>query len=371
MTDDRERPVDDAPGAVRRQMSRRDMLRTSGVVTTGLVGAGALWSLPGAAAADPAGTLGLSPLYYPVDNFVPQVDLHGKVAVITGASRGNGRAAAEALQALGVTVYGTSRDPRHVPSPPNYPLLELDISDRKSIDKFDKELGRILRNKKVDILINNAGRIPAGNVVPPPGTEQMFHEQVALATRTIYRGHVDMTTTMLARIPTSGYARIMFTVSAAAFLSADGVATSGFGQWGGFYLNGKRALYSYANGLRWGLANTDIKVSTINPMFVKTGLAEHPHPIYLQPVDSHGNDVNGPNTPYNQYLQQVRAILAGGFPASIVGDAYAQLARSTNPAANIVVGSASGTVAVQGLTDFFLQATLDDNTYSAAPFVVV
>jgi NAD(P)-dependent dehydrogenase (short-subunit alcohol dehydrogenase family) len=371
MTDDREQPVDDVPGAVRRQMSRRDMLRASGVVTTGLVGAGALWSLPSAAAADPSGTLAVSPLFYPVDNFVPQVDLHGKVAVITGASRGNGRAAAEALQAQGATVYGTSRDPRHVPNAPNYDLLELDIADGKSIDKFDKELGKVLSNKKVDILINNAGRTPIGNISPPHGTEQMFLEQSDLAVRTIFKGHVDVTTALLPRLPTTGYARVMFTVSAAAFVLGDAPGNGGFVQWFGFYVSGKRALYNYANGLRAALASTNVKVSTVNPLFVKTGLADHPHPIYLQPVDSNGNDPTGANTAYSQNIQLFRYLIANGFPASLVGNTYAQLARATNPAANVIVGSATGTIAAQGLTDSFLQGALEDNTYSAAPFVVV
>ena len=65
----------------------------------------------------------IAPRYYPLNHFNPQVDLTGKLAVITGASRGNGRAIGEALTALGVDVIGTSRDPASVPNPPAYPLL--------------------------------------------------------------------------------------------------------------------------------------------------------------------------------------------------------------------------------------------------------
>ncbi|MGH9619561.1 MAG: hypothetical protein ACRD45_07605, partial [Bryobacteraceae bacterium] len=39
----------------------------------------------------------LAPRYYPLTRFKPQIDLSGKLAVITGASRGNGRAVGEAL----------------------------------------------------------------------------------------------------------------------------------------------------------------------------------------------------------------------------------------------------------------------------------
>src|SRR5215469_3432342 len=69
------------------------------------------------AEADQNQSVTIAPRYYPVNHFKPQVDLTGKLAVITGASRGNGRAVAEALTALGVKVIGTSRNPVGVPNP--------------------------------------------------------------------------------------------------------------------------------------------------------------------------------------------------------------------------------------------------------------
>jgi hypothetical protein len=53
--------------------------------------------------------LTIAPRYYPLNHFRPEINLTGKLAVITGASRGNGRAIGEALTALGVDVIGTSR----------------------------------------------------------------------------------------------------------------------------------------------------------------------------------------------------------------------------------------------------------------------
>src|SRR4030095_2887321 len=78
----------------------------------------------------------IAPRYFSLNPFRPDIDLTGKLAVVTGASRGNGRAIGEALTALGVDVIGTSRDPASVPNPPAYPLLALDISDPGSVYAF-------------------------------------------------------------------------------------------------------------------------------------------------------------------------------------------------------------------------------------------
>src|SRR5206468_7455439 len=84
--------------------------------------------------------LTLTPRYYPSANFTPRIDLRGKLAVVTGASRGNGRAVGEALAARGVDVIGTSRNPAGVPNPPAFPLLALDIADPASVLAFPAAL---------------------------------------------------------------------------------------------------------------------------------------------------------------------------------------------------------------------------------------
>jgi NAD(P)-dependent dehydrogenase (short-subunit alcohol dehydrogenase family) len=132
----------------------------------------------------------------------------GKLAVITGASRGNGRAIGEALTALGVDVIGTSRDPAGVPNPPAYPLLALDITDPGSVFAFVGALqGHPLfqHHSRVDILVNNAGRFVLGQIVPLPPTDFSFYlAQRDLGIRTLYSGHVMMTNVMLPLMPQQG-----------------------------------------------------------------------------------------------------------------------------------------------------------------------
>ncbi len=82
--------------------------------------------------------------------------LEGKVAVVTGASQGIGRAVADALQARGCAVVATSR---HIAAAGantgSSVALRCDVRDERSVHKLfaavTKKFGRL------DILVNNAG----------------------------------------------------------------------------------------------------------------------------------------------------------------------------------------------------------------------
>ena len=90
--------------------------------------------------------------------------LDGKVALVTGASRGLGAEIAEALQEAGATVAGTSREarsPAQVAKRLGSVPVVMDVTDvasvRAGVDRAVSELERL------DILINNAGlNIPQG-----------------------------------------------------------------------------------------------------------------------------------------------------------------------------------------------------------------
>src|SRR3954453_13543521 len=107
------------------------------------------------------GAVGLTPLYYPKpDPFSAEVAIDGKLAVVTGASRGNGRAIGEALANAQVDVIGTSRNPARVPNPPAFPLVALDVADPVSVATFPVRLAATPLVRKhggiVNILANNA-----------------------------------------------------------------------------------------------------------------------------------------------------------------------------------------------------------------------
>jgi 2-deoxy-D-gluconate 3-dehydrogenase len=93
-------------------------------------------------------------------------DLTGKLAVVTGAKRGLGRAMAEALAAAGADIIGVSAtlepDGSQVAQAVEshgrkFSARAVDFSDRDAVGAFAVELAAMER--PVDILVNNAGTI--------------------------------------------------------------------------------------------------------------------------------------------------------------------------------------------------------------------
>ncbi len=83
--------------------------------------------------------------------------MENKKVLITGASKGIGKAIAKALLNLGYTVIGTSRDPENVKDKvEGLEYVKLDLNDEQSIEGCLKKIG------SVDVLINNVGQSQIG-----------------------------------------------------------------------------------------------------------------------------------------------------------------------------------------------------------------
>ena len=347
--------------------SRRRFL--IGLASGGLVAPALLTDNLAHAATPPPFEVRLAPKYYPTPNHTPEIDLTGKVAIITGASRGIGLAVGLALQALGVQVVGTSRTPAAYPGHP-FPLLNLDLADPVSIQGFVATVfGRpeVQGAGGIDILVNNAGRSVVGGVVPVDPNLYFTGIQTGLAT--LYGGHVAVTSALLQALAArsaSGYARILFTTSVQAYIDGGGDLGLTYGH---NYTASKRALLSYANALRRILAASGlaIKVSTLNPLWINTDIATGTRPIFLQPVDANGNAISDPN--FQLVLDAFRALVAGGLPASYAAQAYVQLLTATKPEANVVVGSDLEPYASQGGTESLVTILKSEMRQSAVPWI--
>jgi NAD(P)-dependent dehydrogenase (short-subunit alcohol dehydrogenase family) len=81
-------------------------------------------------------------------------DLEGQIGLVTGATRGIGKAIADGLVGHGATVYAGARDPADVTATDRR-TVELDVTDdaeiAAAIDRIEAEAGRL------DVLVNNAG----------------------------------------------------------------------------------------------------------------------------------------------------------------------------------------------------------------------
>jgi 3-oxoacyl-[acyl-carrier protein] reductase len=96
-----------------------------------------------------------------------ELNLHGRTALVTGASKGIGLASAECLASEGVNVILVSRTQADLDAARhkimsrwnvNVQVHAYDLSDSRNIDKLVSE------HPGIDILVNNAGAIPAGDL---------------------------------------------------------------------------------------------------------------------------------------------------------------------------------------------------------------
>jgi hypothetical protein len=96
-----------------------------------------------------------------------ELNLRGRTALISGASKGIGLAAAEALAAEGVNLILVSRTLADLDAARtrimgrwnvNVRVHDYDLSDSRNVDRL------VAEHAGIDILINNAGAIPAGNL---------------------------------------------------------------------------------------------------------------------------------------------------------------------------------------------------------------
>jgi NAD(P)-dependent dehydrogenase (short-subunit alcohol dehydrogenase family) len=170
---------------------------------------------------------------------------------------------------------------------------------------------------------------------------------------------------MLPLMPQQGYSRIIFTASIASYTTGATLPAESFVD---TYNSGKAALRVYANNLDSALraAGSSIRVATVNPYAMNTALAQYPHPVYTQPVNSSGSSQTDPV--FNSFLSALIQLLANGLPPSMVGETYAQLLSMTDPEQNVVVGSAREPLATKGGNALIEQQLFAENQISAVPF---
>jgi len=107
---------------------------------------------------------------------MPPLDLAGRVAIVTGASRGIGRAIAARLAEAGASVVACARTaPEEVAAALNATRADAAMAIGGSIDdpEFAKTLARTVfqKFKRLDVLVNNAGLMKPGNLGMMPDAD--------------------------------------------------------------------------------------------------------------------------------------------------------------------------------------------------------
>jgi NAD(P)-dependent dehydrogenase (short-subunit alcohol dehydrogenase family) len=212
---------------------------------------------------------------------------HHKVALVTGANKGIGRAAAEQLAALGMTVLIGARDPRRgeeaaaalCAAGGDAHAITLDVTGPATIQAAAKQVQE--RFGHLDVLINNAGITGSGQVEPHDALDQIPSSVDLDMVRAVFEtnvfGVIAVTNAMLPLLRRSPAPRIVNVSSHAASLTITsdpdgplaGLPTSAA------YTPSKTALSSltvqYANELR----KDGFVVNAVAPGYVDTDSNNH------------------------------------------------------------------------------------------------
>ncbi|MFY1027567.1 3-oxoacyl-ACP reductase [Actinobacillus seminis] len=188
--------------------------------------------------------------------------MQGKIALVTGATRGIGRAIAEELVAKGAFVLGTATSEKGAESISAY-LGEkgkgfvLNVADEQSIEstleKIKAEFGDI------DILVNNAG-ITRDNLLMRMKDDEWF-DILQTNLTSVYR----LSKAMLRSMMKKRFGRIITIGSVVGAMGNPGQAN---------YCAAKAGLIGFSKALAKEVASRGITVNVIAPGFIATDMTD-------------------------------------------------------------------------------------------------
>jgi len=185
-------------------------------------------------------------------------DLEGRVAIITGATSGIGAALARALAARGMRLVLTGRREDRLAQLAAVRVVAGDITDpdlpQALVDAALETFGRL------DVACNNAGLLEFGPIdaIDLDRMARMVRVNVEAAYRVAY--------TVLRHFKVQNHGHLVNTSSIAGTKVRPTI---------GAYAGTKHAIEALAQALRLELAETDVRVSNIQPGVVSTEIFEH------------------------------------------------------------------------------------------------
>lgn len=166
----------------------------------------------------------------------------GKTALITGGSRGIGKAIADKLRSLGANVIATS-------------TKDVDFTDKESTDKFIEYLDDL----KIDVLINNAG-ICINNYI-----DEIPYEEFDKVLKVNLYAPFLVTQAVCKNMKTRKYGRIV---------NISSIKGTGTSERRSSYTTSKSGLNGLTRTVAMDLAPYGVLVNTISPGFTNTELTD-------------------------------------------------------------------------------------------------
>ncbi|HSA52196.1 MAG TPA: SDR family NAD(P)-dependent oxidoreductase [Yinghuangia sp.] len=214
------------------------------------------------------------------------IEANRRVAVVTGASSGIGRATARQLAELGWCVIGVGRDPRRCAEAETeiaaaarnggeFTMLRGDFTLMREVGRVADEIAA--RTDRVDVLINNAGGVRDRKLVTPEGTEATFAAN-HLAPFLLTRELLPLLRSAAAGLP-PGSVRVI-AVSSSAHRISDGLDWADLQSLGAFrtaaaYGRAKLANILFTRELARRVTPDGITAQAMHPGVVASNFAAH------------------------------------------------------------------------------------------------
>jgi 3-oxoacyl-[acyl-carrier protein] reductase len=191
-------------------------------------------------------------------------DLSGKVAIVTGASRGIGRSVAATLASRGAHVVAAARGEHAADAVAQIrdaghgaEVAALEVTDESSIDAL---IGSVLeRHKRIDILVNNAG---------------IARDQLMLRMKRDDWDHVIATNLTAAFALTQAAIRPMIKQRTGRIISISSVVGQAGNAGQANYAASKAGLIGFSKALARELASRNITVNVVAPGLIETDMTK-------------------------------------------------------------------------------------------------
>ncbi|WP_426492431.1 SDR family oxidoreductase [Hymenobacter sp. 102] len=223
------------------------------------------------------------------------MDLSGKVAIITGVSKGIGRATVELLLARGMQVAGWGRTAPADFKHPRFLFIECDIRQEAEVQKAYKATEKAL-GKEIHVVVNNAG---LGNFGPIDGfSSEQWHEMFD----TNVHGLFYCTRAVLPAMKKQQLGHIINVASLA--------GTAGTANLAG-YCATKYAVRGFSDALFKEVRPQGVRVTCVMPGSVETNFngnepGQQPDPHKMQPEDVAATIVHALEAPQTVLLSEIQ-----------------------------------------------------------------
>lgn len=226
------------------------------------------------------------------------MELKSKTAIVTGASRGLGKAVAIALIEKGATVYGIARDEKsleilHEDLGSNFFPVVLDITSENDVSKWITH--NFSKEKIPDILINNAGAGYFKKIDSLPS--EKWHQMINTNLNAVFY----LTTGIVPFMKSSKNSSHVINIGSILGKTSSPTKHA--------YSATKYALQGFSESLFKELREDNIKVSLVNPGSINTDFFEEsgiePNNKMLDPADLASTIIHLLETPDNVLIDEV------------------------------------------------------------------